>query len=131
MLKRIANLLEDKSLSIAITLSFLIAFLSLTSLQNKIPKFEFGYFDKIAHITFYTFLTLSWHLALCLKKNYIFKSILIALSITFYGIVIEVIQGKYVPNRAGDIYDVLANTIGVIFGFGLFILWIQKRKLLK
>ena len=128
MLKRIANLLEDKSLYIAIVLTFLIAYLSIISLNNLIPNFEFWYFDKIVHISFYTFLTLSWFLALCLSKIHILKSILIATCISFYGIVIEVIQENYTPNRVGDIYDVIANTIGILFGFGIYILWIQKRK---
>lgn len=131
MLKHIANLLEDKSLLIALVLTILIAYLSLISLNNLIPKLEFGYFDKIAHIIAYTFLTFSWFLALCLKNVKILKFLVIVISIIFYGIIIEVIQGNYTPNREADIYDVLANTIGIIFGIGVFVLWIQKRKVLK
>lgn len=131
MLKRIVNLLEDKSLFIAIIFTFMIAYLSFISLNNLIPKLEFGYFDKVAHLTAYSFLTLSWFLALCLRKLEFLKSLLIAISITFYGIVIEVIQENFTPNREADIYDVLANTFGIILGFGIFVLWIQKRNLLK
>lgn len=131
MLKRIVNLLEDKSLYIAIIITFLIAYLSFINLNNLIPKLEFGYFDKVAHLTAYSFLTLSWFLALCLKKVKFKKSILIAIGIMCYGIVIEVIQGNYTPKREADINDVLANTVGIIFGFGMFLLWIQKRKVLK
>ncbi|MDP3352649.1 MAG: VanZ family protein [Flavobacteriaceae bacterium] len=131
MLKRIVNLLEDKSLFIAIVLTFLIAYLSFIPLNNLIPKFEFGYFDKIAHIISYASLSFSWFLAVCLKKVPIIKIILTAICISFYGIIIEVVQGNYTPSREADIYDVLANTIGIIIGLGIFILWIQKRKLLK
>jgi VanZ family protein len=125
------NLLEDKSLYIAIVLTFLIAYLSFISLNNLIPKFKFGYFDKVAHIISYTSLSFSWFLAVCLKNRYSLKPIIIISSITFYGIIIEVIQGNYTPSREADIYDVLANTIGVIIGYKIFVLWIQKRKLLK
>ncbi|MDP2087978.1 MAG: VanZ family protein [Flavobacteriaceae bacterium] len=131
MLKRIANLLEDKSLYIAIVLTFLIAYLSIISLKIEEPKIEFGYFDKVAHTISYIFLTLSWFLAFSLRKVNFFKSLLIAISISFYGIIIEMIQGKFTSNREADIYDVLANTIGILLGFGIFILWIQKRKVLK
>ena len=109
----------------------MIAYLSFISLNNLIPKLEFEYFDKVAHLTAYSFLTLSWFLALCLRKLKFLKSLLIAISITFYGIVIEVIQGNFTTNREADIYDVLTNTFGIILGFGIFVLWIQKRKLLK
>lgn len=131
MLKRIANLLEDKSFFIAIGLTILIAYLSLTSLQDKIPKLDFGYFDKIAHLSAYSLLTWSWFLSIIKQKVGIARSLLIGILISIYGIVIEVIQGNYTPDREADIYDVLANTIGVILGFVLFFLWKQKRKLIK
>ena len=131
MLKRIANLLEDKSLYIAIVLTFLIAYLSFVSLNNIIPKLEFGYFDKIAHIISYTSLSFSWFIALCLKKESNLKSIIIVLSILIYGIIIELIQGKIATNREADIFDVFSNLIGIIIGFGMFVLWTQKRKELK
>ncbi|MCM2302926.1 MAG: VanZ family protein [Flavobacteriaceae bacterium] len=131
MLKRIVNLLEDKSLYIAILLTLLIAYLSFISLNKIIPKLEFGYFDKIAHLISYLSLSFSWFLALCLKNESNLKTIIIVLSITIYGIIIEIIQGNYTPNREADFYDVLANTIGVLIGLVLFILWIQKRKVLK
>lgn len=38
--------------------------------------------------------------------------IIISLSI-FYGIIIEVLQMGFTTTRKGDLYDVLANSIGV------------------
>lgn len=131
MLKRIANLLENNSFYIAIILTFLIAYLSFVSLNNIIPKLEFGYFDKIAHIISYTSLSFSWFIALCLKKESNLKSIIIVLSILIYGIIIELIQGKIATNREADIFDVFSNLIGIIIGFGMFVIWTQKRKELK
>lgn len=131
MLKRIANLLENNSFYIAIILTFLIAYLSFISLNNLIPKVEFGYFDKIAHIISYTSLSFSWFIALCLKKESNLKSIIIVLSILIYGIIIELIQGKIATNREADIFDVFSNLIGIIIGFGMFVIWTQKRKELK
>lgn len=131
MLKRTVNLLEDKSLYIAITLTIVIAYLSLLSTPLKIPKFTFGYFDKIGHLFFYTMLTLSWFLALSLNKIKILKSILIILAILFYGIIIEVLQKVATTNRNAEFYDVIANISGIILGFSFFVLWIEKRKQLK
>lgn len=131
MLKHIANLLEDKSLYSAIILTFLIACLSLTSLQIKIPEVTFGYFDKVAHIIFYTLLSFHWLLALSLRKVYFLKTLLIITGILFYGIIIEVLQEIFTSSREADCYDVIANAIGVFLGFGMFEWWIHKRKLLK
>ncbi len=129
MLKRIANLLEDKSLIIAIALTILIAYLSFTSKQ--IPEIEIGNIDKYAHIIFYTILSFSWFLALSIKNTSKYKSLLIGFCVLFYGIIIEVIQENYTTNREGDIYDVIANAIGILIGFGIFIFWKQKIKVLK
>ncbi|MDH3381135.1 MAG: VanZ family protein [Flavobacteriaceae bacterium] len=125
------NLLEDKSLYIAILLTLLVAYLSFISLNKIIPKFEFGYFDKIAHLISYLSLSFSWFLALCLNKFNYLKSLLIVIGLFFYGIIIEVIQEKYTVNREADLYDIFANSLGIILGIGIFILWIQKRKVLK
>ncbi|MDO9260601.1 MAG: VanZ family protein, partial [Flavobacteriaceae bacterium] len=78
-----------------------------------------------------TLLCFNWFLALSLRKVNFLKSTLIILCIFFYGIIIEVLQEILTTKREADIYDVIANTMGILIGFRIFILWIQKRKLLK
>ena len=51
------------------------------------------------------------------------------LGIIFYGIVIEVLQGKFTASREADIYDVLANSFGVFLAYLGFTF--IKRKILK
>ena len=49
--------------------------------------------------------------------------------IVMYGIIIEVLQGKFTVSREADVYDVLANSLGVFvayLGFPFI-----KRKILK
>jgi VanZ family protein len=129
MLKRIANLLEDNSIYFAIILTIVITFLSLQTV--KIPKSTFGYFDKVAHVSAYSALSLSWFLSFCLSENKNRNLLLIGIAISIYGIIIEFIQGNYTTNREADIYDVLANTFGLLIGFGIFHFWKQKRKRLN
>lgn len=123
MLKRIANLLEDNSRILALILTTVITYLSIITL--KIPKLTFGYFDKVSHITAYTALSFCWFLSYKNKEN---KFFIIALLILVYGIVIEVIQEKLTLNREGDVFDILANTIGIVSGYIIVIFWIRNRK---
>ncbi len=77
-------------------------------------EFEFFvHFDKVFHFMFFTGLALN----IPLTKN-IFGKILIFIFILLLGISIEVIQ-YYIPHRGASPHDLLANTLGVIFGFTL------------
>lgn len=67
--------------------------------------------DKIVHFTFYFILTLL--LFRCVKKTMKFKYLIIISLSIFYGIIIEVLQMSFTTTRKGDLYDVLANSIGV------------------
>jgi VanZ family protein len=50
--------------------------------------------------------------------------------VIIYGIVIEVIQNTFTNYRSGDLYDVLANSLGAFFGGGvIFILFLGKTPL--
>ncbi len=42
------------------------------------------------------------------------------LTSTLFGIFIEITQHFFVPGRQGDLYDVLANTIGCLIGIVMF-----------
>ena len=121
MLTLIKNLLARNAYLIAIVLTVFITLSSLVSLKGiKTIPIGINNFDKIVHFTFYFSLTLSWFFATqhTLKKV-TSKAILIALLIS-YGILIEALQGAMTTHRQADIYDILANSIGVLLAATLF-----------
>ena len=87
--------------------------------------FNIPYGDKVVHFTFYFVAAVLGSLFFIETKEV--KSVLIknlkilALSLIFFGIIIEVIQEGMTINRSGDMFDALANSLGVIFGIiGIF-----------
>ncbi|AJR03173.1 VanZ family protein [Siansivirga zeaxanthinifaciens] len=94
---------------------------------NKFPKVDISFFDKIFHSITYLVLTLLWFSTFFFNFNYKrSKALLYAAGFSsVFGIIIEVLQGVLTVNRSADIYDVLANSLGVLLA-GLFI--ILKRK---
>ena len=116
MLKRIKNLLERNAYVIALFLTLLIAYLSLSNpIQIKIPL-KITFLDKIFHATAYFGLTMSWLFAL---RN-ISKYKLVGIILFFYGILLEFLQGTYTNNREKDIYDIVANSIGILIAMLIF-----------
>lgn len=107
----IKNQLERK-IYIILTLLWVVSItiLSLVSFdKNTIITVQNT--DKIVHFTFYFILTLL--LFRCVKKTMKFKYLIIISLSIFYGIIIEVLQMSFTTTRKGDLYDVLANSIGV------------------
>jgi len=66
--------------------------------------------DKIGHWVAYFTLGITWFLYAHLngKKIYLFFIVLVA-----YGIIIEVCQGLFTSNRQFDVFDMVANTLGL------------------
>ena len=83
--------------------------------------------DKYVHFLFYFIFVSLWYLFLN-KKNPNSKNKIVVLSSAIgFGILMEICQGLFTTTRTPDILDVLANSIGAIFGL-LFITTILKRK---
>lgn len=74
--------------------------------------------DKVGHFIAYTVFSLNACLVFPVFNKRLF---FVLLAIVIYGIVIEILQG-YV-GRTCSFYDFLANTSGVLIGFGLFTLF--------
>ncbi len=98
--------------------SILILVFSLIPMHSKLLG-EVENSDKILHTFSYTLLSLTW--------LFYFKSInksnikfLLAVSIIFYGIIIEVLQSTLTTNRTGSFYDVVANIIGIFMAIIIF-----------
>ena len=126
MLKLIKKLLERNALILAIIITIIIAFLSL----SIVPKINLGIHikssDKYLHTFAYFTLSIVWFFALRDKfNNHLFKTYLITFLI-LYGIILEVLQGKLTSYRTADFFDIVANTVGIIVAtifFNKFLKW--------
>jgi hypothetical protein len=129
MLQDIKKLLEHNALYFAIAITVIIAYLSLSS-ESKIDLgFTFKSKDKFYHALAYFTLTLAW-LFVLRNKYYSNRFKLLTLCVlTFYGIILEALQGTLTNYRTSDLYDAIANFLGVILGifaFNYFIKWYNQ-----
>lgn len=120
MLRDIKNLLERNALWLAILATLGVAILSL----GAVPKLNLGLnlksSDKYLHFIAYFSLGLLWFFALKDRLHrYVFR-IMIPLSLILYGIILEGLQGGLTTYRTADIYDALANAVGVLVAMFLF-----------
>ena len=114
MLQRIKKLLERNAVLLALLITIAIAALSL----GKVPDLKLGLQvksgDKYLHFLAYFVLGVSWLFALREKgAKGVFK-IFVPLALIFYGIILEGLQSGLTSYRTGDVYDAIANTIGVL-----------------
>ncbi|WP_298894135.1 VanZ family protein [uncultured Psychroserpens sp.] len=108
-------LLALKKWALPIVIAYAIA-LTIGSLVHigSIPSLGFSFDDKIYHFLAYFVFTI-------LVFNYfntkqIHRAILIsACIVVVYGIIIEVLQNMITSYRTLDVYDVVANALGVVF----------------
>ena len=56
---------------------------------------------------------------------------ILAFSLIFFGIIIEVIQGTMTANRSGDVFDALANSVGTILGIMAILALFYRQRGLK
>jgi VanZ family protein len=116
MLQHIKNWWLNNALLIAIGVSIIIIILSLIS-TSVIPSTKIKISDKFLHSVAYFGLMWSWLMVLRNKKSNNPKLLLI-ISLTVFGIILEVLQGKLGVHRTPDWKDIIANIIGL--GFGMF-----------
>lgn len=123
MLKRFALL-------IAIAYSLTLMVVSLIQLKG-LPNVGISFADKIFHFLAYSVLTLVWFSALFFQfKNKKTKAILYAAIFSvIFGIIVEVLQGSVTASRHSDVYDAIANTLGVLIT--VLILLINKKTGIK
>lgn len=97
-------------------LSFICVVVGITvlSLIPPISKISLNKSDKIGHFIAYSVLTVN---GLMIQK-YQTKKYWMLIAFIAYGGLMEFIQG-YVPGREVSIWDVAANTSGVLIGFTL------------
>lgn len=110
---------RNYSLIIALFFTFLIAWGSFLS-SDDFEAVTFNLYDKIVHVGSYAVLGFSWFLAIRPKISNLKTVVLVGSAVTLYGIIIEVMQGLLATHRKADIFDILANFIGVLLAFMLF-----------
>ena len=94
--------------------------------STSIPSIGSEFDDKIYHFLAYLCFTL-------ISYNYIkrttvsHKYVVIICCLLSYGIVIEVLQGSLSNTRVSDFFDVVANSIGIVFGIVVIILIKQVK----
>ncbi|MDG1501695.1 MAG: VanZ family protein [Ulvibacter sp.] len=108
-------------LGIAITYTLLITAALLTPITGA-PKVEIPFADKIVHLIINAGLFMVWASYVFsgktntkTKKTYTLP--LLFVCTLLYGILIEVVQGSFIPTRGADFFDVVANLCGLILGF--------------
>ena len=120
MRQGIKSLLGPKPLlGIAITYTLLITAALLTPITGA-PKIEIPFADKIVHLTINAGLFVVWASYVFSGKTKTTKTYTLPLLFVctlLYGILIEVIQGSFIPKRGADFFDVVANVCGLILGF--------------
>lgn len=107
--------------------TLVLAFVSLISISS-LPEIGTSYDDKIFHSIAYGILFLLWYFTLNSLK--VAKPIINAIIFSLiYGIIIEVLQGQLSVSRQLDVFDVLANFIGITIA-AIFII-IRNRTIVK
>ena len=76
--------------------------------------------DKWVHVGFFALLVLAWLLAFRLPA-----ALLIGFALT-YGILVEVVQHRWIANRSFDVWDVVADAAGIALGFYI---WLRVKRL--
>lgn len=110
----------------------LIMYASLTP-SDRLPTFKFfPHFDKVVHFGIYSGLVILLIAAFLSKgrynRSYAFAGIVSLLS----GIIFEIAQLFLTTTRAGTFSDVVANSLGVLFGILFYHLvirnkWIERK----
>ena len=85
--------------------------------------FDIPYLDKVVHVILFGGMIIFWSLYYLQKntgnKNWHFTVIAIGLCTIALGICMEYVQFNFIPNRAFDKGDIMANTISALV-FGIF-----------
>jgi VanZ family protein len=110
----------------------IIIFIACSIPSGKLPGVKIQHADKMAHflVFFVQSVLLSLFLRFMTQKSY-FQIILISTLQAFvYGGIIEVLQSEFF-NRSGDVFDLLADTLGGFLGAAIYPIVPRALKLLR
>jgi VanZ family protein len=115
--------LKKQYFLLSILYTVLLAAVCLIRLNN-LPDIRVSNGDKIFHLLAYLVLTFLWVNTLIYKFKLKKESAIVygGLFCIAFGIIIEVLQGSVTSYRSSDIYDVVANTFGVLIMTLIFVI---------
>ncbi len=80
--------------------------------------------DKIVHFVFYTVSSYLWiHALLRGKTSKKATIMMVILSLALFGLTVEYLQENFTLGRSFEWMDVLSNTLGVLFGTTVYLLY--------
>jgi len=105
-----------KKISLPVAICYTIVLVTVTLINlPKASALGFTFLDKFYHLVAYLILSVLWCYYVLLTKNKNLKNI-VFFALLVVAVVLEYIQDKVNPNRFFDLYDMLANVLGVILG---------------
>ena len=106
--------------------TLLIFFIFLIPLPNIIiPDFNLFQPDKLAHFIIYFIMLYLWLKSNSLKENkFRLKSLILVLFISSF---IETLQGTSFIKRHYELADLIANSVGILFSYIVFVLYPHKK----
>ena len=117
-----------KNRKLLLAVSVLIFFSFLFCLPGSaIPKDDWLdaiWADKWVHIGIFTVLIFLWCRALEITALNVFVGVIIVA--VLYGLMVEIVQDRFIPNRSFDLTDLVADFIGSLIGLWLWIRYIKK-----
>ena len=96
----------------------------------KVPIFPMQ--DKLAHFLAYFVLAVLWGAFWLRRKTPAFLKRFLPVMLVaafIYGTIIEVLQGEITQSRSADVYDILANCLGMLVGSAAIFYIISKAEL--
>lgn len=121
-MRKLINLILSSKLLLpfAIFCTLLIFYLSLADISD-LPKVKVSHIDKLYHLIAYFVLNTVWLLAIIPHSTGKARTnILISLGIVVFGIVVEIFQHIWTDYRTFDVYDILANSSGILVSYLCF-----------
>ena len=104
-----------------------IIIISLIPIPNlPLPEFNLLQPDKLFHFLMYFVMFLGWKKSNFFKEDkYFIKSLVIVFLV---GLFTEFLQGTEYIERYYELADLLANSIGILFSYLIFVLYPFKKK---
>ncbi len=124
MIRFFFSLSQWKRFILSLAYLSVVAFLELMP-ERLVPDFQFRGEDKLVHVCMYLGLTILACWTFNAEKNHV-RVPLIVLIIVLFGILMEIFQFEMKWGRSFEWFDILANSLGVIFGTVLFLFFSKK-----
>ena len=104
----------------------LIIIVSLVPIPNlSLPKFNLLQPDKLFHFITSFVMFLGWKESKIFKKDRFYLKCL--LIVFLVGLFIEILQGTRFIKRYFELADLLANSLGILFSYLIFVLYPLKK----